>query len=240
MSDVLPRPETLARLKAVLRRDLKLGPDAAIADDMPLIGGDFDLDSLDLLLVLTSLEKEFGVKVKGEAVGREAFRTVASLARYAEQAAAAAGQAPSRLPSLLEKLPHGEPFRFVTKLTALDDGKSAEGIWSVRGDEPYLAGHFPGRPIVPGVLIAEALAQLSGVVASTDGAATLPAPAQGRLAQVEVKFKNAAVPPAEIALRSRLVQTLGGLYRFDVSAAAGGATLAEGTITLSLSAGDGT
>jgi acyl carrier protein len=75
---------TIERVKTVLRRDLKLGPDVTIADDMPLAGGDFDLDSLDMLLLLTSIEKEFGVRITDGSVGREVFASVATLGAFIE------------------------------------------------------------------------------------------------------------------------------------------------------------
>ncbi len=75
-------PETIERIKGILRRDLKLGAAAVIEDSMPLVGGDMDLDSLDLLLLITSVEKEFGVKVANGTIGREVFQSVESLARF--------------------------------------------------------------------------------------------------------------------------------------------------------------
>lgn len=74
--------ETIERVKKILRRDLKLGERAVIEDSMPLVGGDLDLDSLDMLLLITSVEKEFGIKIEHGGEGREAFRTVETLARY--------------------------------------------------------------------------------------------------------------------------------------------------------------
>ena len=68
--------ELLAEVKSILRRDLKLGPDARIADDMPLIGGEMDLDSLDILLVISSIEKHFKIKIPNEVVGRWVFQDV--------------------------------------------------------------------------------------------------------------------------------------------------------------------
>ena len=79
-----PTSETSERIKALLRRDLKLGADAEVHDDTPLIGGDFDLDSLDVLLLVTSVEKEFGIKIPNEAVSQEAFGNVTTLARFVE------------------------------------------------------------------------------------------------------------------------------------------------------------
>ncbi len=81
---VQPTAQTSERIKALLRRDLKLGADAEVHDDTPLTGGDFDLDSLDVLLLVTSVEKEFGIKIPNEAVSQEAFATVLTLARFVE------------------------------------------------------------------------------------------------------------------------------------------------------------
>lgn len=73
------------RIAALMRRDLKLG-DVAIGPETPLLGGDFDLDSLDVLLLVTSIEKEFGIKIADGAIGREAFKDVATLAGFVEKA----------------------------------------------------------------------------------------------------------------------------------------------------------
>jgi len=68
----------------------------------------------------------------------------------------------------LSFLPHGPEFRFLDRLLRLDPGRSGEGEYQVRGDEPFLKGHFPGQPLFPGVLLVEAAAQLAGVVAQSD------------------------------------------------------------------------
>src|SRR5437773_12081657 len=72
------------------------------------------------------------------------------------------------LAGALQHLPHGIEFRFVDRLLSLDPGKSGAGEYTVRGDEPFLRGHFPGQPLFPGVLLVEAAAQLSGTVAQSD------------------------------------------------------------------------
>jgi acyl carrier protein len=77
---------TIERIKSILRRDLKLGDGAAIADDMPLAGGDYDLDSLDLLLLIGSMEKEFGIRIVEGSIKREAFASVATLAAFVDGA----------------------------------------------------------------------------------------------------------------------------------------------------------
>ncbi len=73
---------TIERIKTILRRDLKLGAAAAISDDMPLVGGELDLDSLDMLLLVTSVEKEFGIKIASGSIGREVFQSVGTLAQF--------------------------------------------------------------------------------------------------------------------------------------------------------------
>ncbi len=67
-----------------------------------------------------------------------------------------------------EYLPHRPPFLFVTDLLTVEPGQSATGSWQLTGEEAFFAGHFPGRPTLPGVLMVEALAQLGGVAVLAD------------------------------------------------------------------------
>lgn len=80
----MPEGGTIDRVKCVLRDSLKLGADASIPDDMPLIGGEYDLDSLDILLIVTSIEKEFAIQVPNESVGRSAFASVSTLSDFVD------------------------------------------------------------------------------------------------------------------------------------------------------------
>ncbi len=238
-----PSPQTLEQIKTLLRRDLKLGTDFEIPDDMPFFGSDIDLDSLDILLLMTSIEKQFKIKIPSEAVGRQVFQSLATLASYVEEhaspgAAASAkgkdetaasipggGRGPDQA-ELLGRLPHAPPFRFITRITSVKQGESGEGVWAVNGQEAFFAGHFPGNPIVPGVLIAEALAQLSGLVGSTGVGQG------GKLAHVDVRFEAPVKPPAQIILRSRLTRTMEALQQFEVSASVNERIVAQGTLSL--------
>ncbi len=73
------------RIVGIIRRDLMLGDDLQLTPDAPLFGGGLDLDSLDALLLMQSLEAEFGFKMATEAFGPDVFKSVASLARFVEE-----------------------------------------------------------------------------------------------------------------------------------------------------------
>ena len=77
--------DTLGRIKLVIRTSLKLDPGAQFEDQMPLVGGEYDLDSLDILLVITNIEKEFGVRIREGTMDRSAFATLRSLADHVER-----------------------------------------------------------------------------------------------------------------------------------------------------------
>jgi 3-hydroxyacyl-[acyl-carrier-protein] dehydratase len=232
----LSRADIYDRITAIMRKDLKIGEDIVISESTPFIGGEADIDSLDILLVLASVERDFGIKISSQDVGRRIFQNVGTLVDYLvgylaqnSELKPLAATSSDKAADLLQKLPHGPPFRFVSRLIDVRPGESAQGVWAVRGDEDFLKGHFPGRPIVPGVLIAEALAQLSGLSAAS-------AITEGRLAQVDVRFDAAVVPPAEIQLRSSVARTIPGLVQYEVQARCGDLIVAHGTVTLSLAA----
>ena len=69
-----------------------------------------------------------------------------------------------------EILPHRDPFAFITTIDEVEPAQSARCRWDLTGDEPFFAGHFPGRPTLPGVLMLEALAQTGAIAALADDA----------------------------------------------------------------------
>lgn len=74
----------------------------------------------------------------------------------------------STFPDPASVLPHRPPFLFVDEVTALVPGQSATGRWHLTGDEWFFAGHFPGRPTLPGVLMCEAIAQVGALAVLQD------------------------------------------------------------------------
>ena len=123
-------------------------------------------------------------------------------------------------------LPHREPFVFVDSVVARTAGESAECVKIFPASTPFFAGHFPGAPIVPGVILAEALAQTAGIAAGQPGRAF-------RLSAIKaMKFPAAALPDEEIRLHAKRIATVGGLWQFEVRAVIAGRTVAEGALVL--------
>lgn len=89
-------------------------------------------------------------------------------------------------------LPHRPPFLFVTELRSVEPGQSASGSWQLTGEEAFFAGHFPGRPTLPGVLMVEALAQLGGVAVLADPAYAGKLPLFGGIEKA--RFRRQVVP----------------------------------------------
>jgi 3-hydroxyacyl-[acyl-carrier-protein] dehydratase len=136
------------------------------------------------------------------------------------------------LAKALSLLPHGKEFRFVDRLTKLDGGKCGDGEYKVRGDEIFLRGHFPGEPIFPGVLLVEAAAQLSGVVAQSD-AKISPLKNLKLTALRNVKILGAAKPGDTIQLHAKITGRLGNLVQTKAEARIGNEIVLTAELTLS-------
>jgi 3-hydroxyacyl-[acyl-carrier-protein] dehydratase len=136
------------------------------------------------------------------------------------------------LATALNFLPHGAEFRFIDRLTSLNPGQSGAGEYHVRGDEPFLRGHFPGEPVFPGVLLVEAAAQLAGVVAQSDP--KIPPLAGLKLTALRnVKILGTAKPGETILLEAKITGRLGNLIQAQVTARVGGQVVLTAELTLS-------
>lgn len=140
------------------------------------------------------------------------------------------------LDDILPLLPHRPPFLFVDRVVKLDLNLSIVAERALRPEEPFFAGHFPGRPIMPGVLVAEALAQTSGLLLGlSEKLSAAQAPAQPKmffLATTQLKFTHPAVPGDVLLLRATAERSFAGLFRFNVEAAVGRDLVASGSLTL--------
>jgi 3-hydroxyacyl-[acyl-carrier-protein] dehydratase len=129
-------------------------------------------------------------------------------------------------------LPHRDPFLLIDEVVELEPGARAVARKRVREDEWYLAGHFPGRPIMPGVLIVEAMAQTGAVAVLADDTN------RGRLALFagidDVRFKRIVEPGDELELICELERVRGPLGSGKATAAVDGELAARGTLTFAV------
>jgi 3-hydroxyacyl-[acyl-carrier-protein] dehydratase len=129
-------------------------------------------------------------------------------------------------------LPHREPFLLIDEVVELEPGSRVVARKTVRPDEWYLAGHFPGRPVMPGVLIVEAMAQAGAVAVLSEEEN------RGRLALFagidDVRFKRIVEPGDELELSCDLERVRGPIGRGKASARVDGQLAARGTLTFAV------
>jgi 3-hydroxyacyl-[acyl-carrier-protein] dehydratase len=136
------------------------------------------------------------------------------------------------LSQALALLPHGPEFRFVDRVLSLEPGQAGVGEYLVRGDEPFLRGHFPDQPMFPGVLLVEGAAQLAGVVAQS--AADIPPLSGLKLTALRgVKILGTARPGEVIRLEARVTGRLANLVQAETTAAVNGQIVMQAALTLS-------
>jgi len=132
---------------------------------------------------------------------------------------------------LMTLLPHRHPFLMVDRLVDVVLGESATGIKAVTIGEHYFVGHFPGRPIMPGVLIVEAMAQTAGALVVK----TLGGPPRNKLVyfmSVEsAKFRRPVFPGALLRVPVVKDRNRGNVWKFDGKALVDGELMAEATFT---------
>jgi 3-hydroxyacyl-[acyl-carrier-protein] dehydratase len=123
-------------------------------------------------------------------------------------------------------LPHRSPFVFIDEVEKLEAGLQAVARKRFDGEEPFFQGHFPGNPIVPGVLLAEAMAQTAGIAIGGPGKMFLLAAIRA------MKFLRPIRPQEEIHFRAERVGEVGGLVQCAVEAHVQGELVAEGQLIL--------
>lgn len=136
----------------------------------------------------------------------------------------------SDLSRLIALLPQKPPFLFVHEIHELVPMERVTGAVVFPEGHPVFDGHLPGDPIVPGVIIIEALAQLSGLAHVHP---ETPRPVRGFLGEVRrARFRRKVRPGERVTLSSRLVQQFGGAARFEVEASVGDERVCEAELLL--------
>ena len=133
---------------------------------------------------------------------------------------------------IMAHLPHRYPFLLVDRILELEPNRRIVGLKNVSVNEPFFAGHFPGHPIMPGVLIVEAMAQVGGVLAST-----LPG-AERKLAYFasidRCRFRRPVKPGDQLITEAVVVRIRTRLGKMRVTGRVDGDVVADGVLTYSM------
>jgi 3-hydroxyacyl-[acyl-carrier-protein] dehydratase len=129
---------------------------------------------------------------------------------------------------IMDTLPHRYPFLLIDRVTELQEKEYIKGIKNVTINEPFFQGHFPGQPIMPGVLIIEAMAQIAGILAYRSGV-------EGRsmyfMSIENAKFRRPVVPGDQLNFEVRAIKQRGTVWKFAGSATVDAKVVAEAEIT---------
>ena len=135
---------------------------------------------------------------------------------------------------LLSLLPHRYPFLLVDRIIEVDGDNSAIGIKNVTVNEPHFTGHFPGRPVMPGVLIVEAMAQTAGAICLNNAGGDQPSLVYFMTID-NAKFRRPVVPGDRLEIHVRKLKQRGSIWRFACEAKVDGGKVAEAEIAAMIS-----
>ena len=135
---------------------------------------------------------------------------------------------------LMKLLPHRYPFLLVDRVVEIDGDNSAVGIKNVTANEPHFQGHFPDQPVMPGVLIVEAMAQTAGAICIKT--AGMDKPSLVYFMTVDnAKFRRPVVPGDQLRIHVKKLKQRGNIWRFACEAKVDGAKVAEAEISAMMS-----
>ncbi len=135
---------------------------------------------------------------------------------------------------LMKLLPHRYPFLLVDRVIDIDADNSAVGIKNVTVNEPHFQGHFPEQPVMPGVLIIEAMAQTAGAICLKSSGADKPSLVYFMTID-NAKFRRPVVPGDRLEIHVKKLKKRGNIWRFACEALVDGAKAAEAEISAMMS-----
>ena len=140
---------------------------------------------------------------------------------------------------ILKQLPHRYPFLLVDRVLELNKGKTIQALKNVTMNEPFFEGHFPRRPVMPGVLMLEALAQAAALLAF-DALGTSPNDETVYyFAGIDgARFKRPVEPGDQLVLDVELLRMKAGIFKFKARASVAGETAVEAELTCAMRAID--
>jgi 3-hydroxyacyl-[acyl-carrier-protein] dehydratase len=138
---------------------------------------------------------------------------------------------------ILKQLPHRYPFLLVDRVIALDKGKSIKALKNVTINEPFFEGHFPHRPVMPGVLMLEALAQAAALLAF-DALDTAPSDQMVYyFAGIDgARFKRPVEPGDQLVLEVEMLRMKAGIFKFNAVAKVGDELAVQAELTCAMRA----
>lgn len=128
---------------------------------------------------------------------------------------------------IMKHLPHRYPFLLVDRILEIEEGKRIVGIKNVTINEPFFQGHFPGQPIMPGVLIIEAMAQIGGVLAFKSMNATPETKVVYFMGIDGARFRKPVLPGDQLRFELDLLKRRGPVWGFKGNAFVEGTLVAE-------------
>ncbi|MFO1221301.1 MAG: 3-hydroxyacyl-ACP dehydratase FabZ [Burkholderiaceae bacterium] len=128
---------------------------------------------------------------------------------------------------ILKKLPHRYPFLLVDRVVEFEHGKRIVALKNVTINEPFFAGHFPRRPVMPGVLILEALAQAAALLSFESGGEMTDDAVVYFVGIDGARFKRPVEPGDQLMLEAAIDRAKSGIYKYKTRATVAGETVAE-------------
>ena len=143
--------------------------------------------------------------------------------------------------AILKQLPHRYPFLLVDRVTALEKGKTIRALKNVTYNEPFFPGHFTYRPVMPGVMIIEALAQTAGILAFVTAGVVPDESTRFYFVGIDkARFRKPVEPGDQLILTAKLERAFKGIWKFSTVALVEGAEVCHAEMMVAPESGKGT